>query len=70
MEPAGAQPSVSQDEVLWLIVQALAAGPFAAHGAALAADAVARGLLPRRRAIDGGRTCLPLLPSRCNPDAF
>ncbi len=54
--PAGQSPS---EEVLFLIVQALADGPFAQLGAALAADATARGLLPLRRDIHGALACSP-----------
>lgn len=48
--PAGQAPS---EEVLFLIVQALANGPFAQLSAALAAAAAEQGLLPRRRDIHG-----------------
>lgn len=57
--PAGQAPS---EEVLFLIVQALADGPFAELGEALAAAATAQGLLPRRRDIHGAPAAAGRLP--------
>lgn len=50
-----------EDEVLFLVVQALSSGPFAALGAQLAAQAAAQGLLPRRHDVTGalGPSVLP-----------
>ena len=59
--PGGQAPS---EEVLFLIVQALAAaeGPLAQLGAAVAAAATDQGLLPHRRDIHGAPARLPHLP--------
>jgi hypothetical protein len=42
-----------EDEVLFLIVQALSSGPFASLGQQLAEQAAAKGLLPRRHDVKG-----------------
>ena len=58
---ARAQPAAPEEEVLFLVVQALSQGPFAKLGAALAEQAAEQGLLPRRHDVHGTLPP-PLLP--------
>ena len=58
MEATTPQPGAAPEEVLFLVVQALCQGPFAQLGEAVAREAAAQGLLPRRHDVHGA----PQLP--------